>query len=336
MIVEKNKKSGVGYAFTDDGIELPVMDITHPAFVETAGPAELDALAKDFLEFQKSPAFFRRFFSQRSIAMRGLGSAAGKFLGGMTTYVAKLKPALLGKGYAGMIDRKVAGGIGSVAFRLRLQDVAHLMAEELAPLIAAGTGRALHLLNIGGGPAMDSLNALILIQKEHPEWLAGRRVTIHVLDLDRAGPSFGARALAALQAPGAPLHGLEIALEHVAYDWADAAELGKLGERLGGETVLLGSSEGGLFEYGSDAVIGENLRALQAGFPAGCVMVGSLFRDGTIPRWLQASSKMSIRTFELEAFRNLVGSVGWAVDRVKESNPIYRVVSLKVIRPSAA
>jgi hypothetical protein len=29
---ERNKRPGVCYALTDDGIELPVIDLTHPAF----------------------------------------------------------------------------------------------------------------------------------------------------------------------------------------------------------------------------------------------------------------------------------------------------------------
>ena len=31
----KNKISGISYAFTNDGIELPVLDITHPLFIST-------------------------------------------------------------------------------------------------------------------------------------------------------------------------------------------------------------------------------------------------------------------------------------------------------------
>lgn len=161
------------YAVTDDGIELPVIDITNPAFAEDASPEKLAALSDDFLHFQKSPAVFRRFFSSHSIAMRGIGSATGNFLGGMTTYVAKLGPGMLGKGYAGLIDRKVAGAIGSVSFRIRLRDMARLISDELAPILTARKDCSVQMLNIGGGPAMDSLNALILIQKEQPGLLEG-------------------------------------------------------------------------------------------------------------------------------------------------------------------
>jgi len=328
-ISEKNKKSGVCYGMTDDGIELPVIDVTNPIFIENTSQEDLAALSDDFLHFQKSPAFFRRFFNQRSIAMRGLESASGKFLGGMTTYVAKLGPDILGKGYAGLIDRKVAGGVGSVSFRIRLQDMAHLIADELAPMLAAREGCSIHLLNIGGGPAMDSLNALILIQKGHPDWLGGRRICIHVLDLDGAGPSFGSRAMTSLLAEGAPLQGLDITLTHVTYDWARVFELQKTLTGIDTDDAVIGSSEGGLFEYGSNEVIVENLKVLRDGTPASFVMVGSIVRDVAISRWIQATSKMPLRAFELEDFRTLVGSAGWVIGRVIEGNPLYQVVSLE-------
>jgi hypothetical protein len=328
-IPEKNKKPGVYYAVTDSGVELPVIDVTNPLFVEKIGPEGWDALAEDFLHFQNSPAFFRRFFNRRSIAMRGMESASGKFLGGMTTYVAKLSPGMLGKGYAGFIDRRVAGAIGSTAFRIRLRDMAQVISDELIPMIPAKTGRPVHLLNIGGGPAMDSLNAVIILGKERPGLLAGRRIVVHVLDLDGAGPSFGARALESLLAEGGPLHGLEITLNHVAYDWTHVADLQKTVAAIGSEDVVIGSSEGGLFEYGSGEAIVENLSILRESTPAGFVMVGSLVREGAIARWIQKTNQITIRTFELENFRVLVAKAGWVVGRVVEDNPLYQVVSLK-------
>jgi hypothetical protein len=335
MILEKNKKPGVCYAMTDDGVELPVMDITNPVFAESIDPERSGALARDFLKFQKSPAFFRRIFNRRSIAMRGMDSAANTFLGGMTTYVAKLGPGMLGRGYSGWVDRKVAGAIGSVSFRLRLQDTAHLLAEELAPQLAARKAGGLHLINIGGGPAMDSLNALILIRKEHPERLTGRRISIHVLDLDRSGPSFGSRAAAALLAEGAPLQGLDIAFEYVPYDWADGSGLRKVLDGLGAGDIVIGSSEGGLFEYGSDGVIAGNLLAIREEGSRELLMVGSIFREGTIAHWIQTANRVPVRTFELADFKNLAASAGWAVRRVKDENPLYQIVSLGAVKESA-
>ena len=40
-IAEKKKKAGVCYAVTDDGLELPVIDVTHPAFEIQLNEGEL-------------------------------------------------------------------------------------------------------------------------------------------------------------------------------------------------------------------------------------------------------------------------------------------------------
>ena len=42
-IPEKNKRAGLVYAVTDDGLELPVIDITHPAFACETTEAEISA-----------------------------------------------------------------------------------------------------------------------------------------------------------------------------------------------------------------------------------------------------------------------------------------------------
>lgn len=328
-IPEKNKQKGVYYAFTDDGIELPVIDITNPAFAENAGPERIAALCADFRRFQRMPAFVRRFFNRSSIAMRGLNDRSATFLGGMTTYVARLGPEVLGKGYSSSTDRRAAAAIGSVAFRIRLQDMARLMVNELVPILTARPRRPVHLLNIGGGPAMDSINTLILIRRENPELLAGRRMVITVLDVDGAGPSFGSRALSALGSEGAPLHGLGVTFEHLSYDRTNPSGLQDLLGRIGRDDVAIGSSEGGLFEYASTGVIVEYLRALRQGTPADFCVVGSIIRDDGIPRWIQATSRFPLHVFKLADFTALVRSSGWSVNRATERNPIQQVVSLK-------
>jgi hypothetical protein len=187
------------------------------------------------------------------------------------------------------------------------------------------------MLNIGGGPAMDSLNALILIRKEQPELLATRRIGISVLDLDKAGPGFGSRAVSALCAEDAPLHGLDVTLEHIAYDWNHASKLEEFLSRFGPDDAAIGSSEGGLFEYGSDEVIAENLRVLRQSTPADFAMLGSIMRDDDIPRWIQATSKFSLRILGSARFRALVRSSGWDVRHLTELNPIQQVVSLSKV-----
>lgn len=242
---ETDKIPGVSYVWTEDGIELSVIDVTHAAFAEKAGGDTLAALSKEFLDLQGKHPFIRRLLSKRSIVLRAMTSASGTFLAGMATYVGKLGPAALGRGYSGFVDRKVAAGIGSVSFRLRLRDMADRMAEELAPRLAARQGRPLRLLNIGGGPAMDSLNALILIRKSAPESLGGRRIFIRVLDVDTAGPAFGSRATEALCGENAPLHGVSVSFDRVEYDWTRPSDLHQAVGKIGEDDVAIGSTEGG-------------------------------------------------------------------------------------------
>jgi hypothetical protein len=326
---EKKKRPGVCYAITDDGVELPVVDVTNPLFTETASQKELIALERDFLRFQKMPLFLRRFLARRSITMRGMRSTSEGFLGGMTTYVAKLPAEVLGKGYSGFMDRKVAQGIGAVSFRMRLQAMARAIADELAPLLAGRGSAPVHLVNIGGGPAMDSLNAAILVKRERADLLRGRQVFVHVLDVDEAGPRFGARALAALTSEGRPLGGLDIVLTHVPYDWTKPFDLDSELARITGDSVVICSSEGGLFEYGPDDVIAQNLKTLWKISPPISAVVGSIVRNNRMCEVLRKMSTLSFRTFEAVDFRVLAESVGWVVGQVIENNPMYSIVCLR-------
>ncbi|HLO30332.1 MAG TPA: hypothetical protein VK249_14405, partial [Anaerolineales bacterium] len=277
-IPEQHKKAGISYAVTDDGMELPVIDVTHPAFALQLTESDLEELLQKHLRDQKEqarmPAFLQRFFlglmQRRSLLMRGIAASAGTFMSGIHTYILKLGPENLNSGYASDIDRKIAASLPGLSVRLRLQDIAFLLAEGLTPALGTDAKAALHLLNIGGGPAIDSLNALIVLQKEHPGSLSGRQIVIHSLDLDSAGPSFGVQALAALLAEGAALHGLDIRFSHVNYNWSEPAALRELvnsfNDRNG--VIVAASSEGALFEYGSDEEITANLQALYETTPA--------------------------------------------------------------------
>src|SRR5262249_15466496 len=120
----------------------------------------------------------------------------------------------------------------------------------------------LHLVNIAGGPALDSINALIILAGAHAT-LIRRPIAIHVLDAQQDGSTFGARALIALTETGGPLHGLEVQFQHHPYDWNDAAPLARLlvGFAARG-AVIAASSEAGLFEYGTDDAVIANLTAL--------------------------------------------------------------------------
>jgi hypothetical protein len=265
-------------ARTDAGLELPVIDVTHPAFVLSVTAAEQRALVDAFLRERPPlaglPAFMRsalmKLLLRRSVLARGIARARGTFLPGLDTYLLKLGPDNLGAIGARPIDRRIAASLPVLSVRLRLQDVAGLLAEALAPALAARPGRPLRLVNIAGGTAIDSFNALLVLHEQQPGLLAERPIGVDVLDLDGGGPSFGARAAAALTAPGAPLAGLAVAVRHLRSDWHDVAPLERaLAEARAADAVAAGSSEGGLFEYGSDADIARNLACLRDAAPAG-------------------------------------------------------------------
>lgn len=336
-IPEQNKKPGVCYAASDDGIELPVIDVTHPAFACELGPAELSTLideaVRDSATVKNTPPEVLCAIAAQSILARGWVQSVGSFMSGMITYLNRLGPENLGDGYAGPIDRRMAAGLMALSFRFRLRDVARLIADALAPLVAVREDRPVHLFNIGGGPAADSLNGLILIHKEHPERLRGHRISIEVLDLDAEGPCFGSRALSALLAQNAPLGGLDATFQIVKYDWSGVAELRKALAGVGEMGAGVCSSEGGLFDYGSDEDIVANLTVLRDATPADFVVVGSVVRDvATLDPRLKATTgpqgRPLIRYLGLDAFRPLAQRAGWSVDRVIDS-VAHHAVSLK-------
>ena len=333
-IPEQHKQPGVCYAVTDDGLELPVIDITHPAFACDVSEAALSALIDAMQRAAAIPPEALQAAAKQSILLRGMVESAGTFTTGIMTYLNKLKPELLGEGYASPVDRQWAGSLTPLTFRWRMRDVARLLADGLVPALAARPGASLHLINIAGGPAMDSLNALILLHKEQPDLLAGRPIGLHVLDIDADGPHFGARALAALQADGGPLDGLAASFEYIPYDWADPAPLRALLGSIGGaNAVVAGSSEGGLFEYPADETIVANLQALRAGLPADGVMVGPVIRDATTldPRLRgteHVPGRPAVRYIGLEKFGALAARAGWTIARHLDG-PMHQVVCLE-------
>jgi hypothetical protein len=320
---ERDKKPGVCYAVTSDGLELPVVDVTHPAFGLVLTEDKQQLLTRRFLDeqrrFARLPGWLRsvliRFFLRGSRIGKGLRRAEGTFLDGMTTYLFKVGPRNLGS-YAVPVDRRILMSLPAISVRLRVSDMARLLADGLVPSLDRDAGRPLTLLNIAGGPAIDSLNALILLRRERPELLSKRRIVVRVLDRDDKGPLFGARATSALSEPGAPLAGLDVTFEHTRYDWSDVTGLAPALEAATREAALLAvSSEGGLFEYGSDQDIVANLRAVAAAKLDGSFVVGSVTRDDEIIRTLKLTSTAATVPRGLAIFSALVARAGWRVTR---------------------
>jgi hypothetical protein len=314
--IDALRRDGVAVADTSDGHALPVIDVTHPRFAvpdDAAGLAALDAaLQRNERQLRFVPAFLMRSMlrsaAKSSLLARAMCAGEGTFLDGRSTYAMKLGADNLVPPFDSPMDRKFAASPHVTSMRLRMQQVARQLADGLGALLSPADRRPLVLANIGGGPAIDSLNALILLARAAPKRL-DRPVAIHVFDLDGSAAAFGRNALAAVTAPGGRLHGFDIAFSHHAYDWNRPHDLARQLDGLRRDDAHFAvSSEGAPFEYGSDAAIVDNLQVLRA---AGAqLVVGSVTRDDrararlvganqfkVVPRGLRGCASRGARRF---------------------------------------
>jgi hypothetical protein len=340
VLVPKHERiPGVFYALTQHGVELPVIDVTHPSFAIDHNEATIRALrersAAEALNFRRKPRWLRRLlffiFLRRSVIIRGLRSSEGTFLSGMNTYLLKLSSAHLASSFATAADRRLAKGAALMDVRLRLQIMAELLADKLCQDLNQSTPVTvpIFLLNIAGGPAMDSLNALILAQRKSAPALAMSSIQIAVLDAHDEAPQFGRNALAALQTPDGPLTGLKISFAHRHYDWNHPESLREIFTHVPDNAISLSSSEGGLFHYASDEVIQANLEALRDCTGRGFSFSGSLSLDTPANRASLSFSGAAIRFFKPDVFEALVRNTGWRIDRQVE---VLRTLCFQLVK----
>lgn len=308
------------HALTRDGVSLPVIDVTDPRF---AVPDDDTGLARVFAQaaaetrrYRRMPSFIMRFLMRRaarqSLILRALFGGDASFLDGTTTYVMKLGADNLPPPYDSPADRRVAASTPLILLRLRTQQVAKLLAGGVDAALASTPEAPLHLINIAGGPAVDSMNALILLRQRGAD--LNRPIVIHVLDGDDAGPFFGHNALGALMQSGAPLSGLAIEFDHRHYDWNDTTPLAALlREARTAGAIVAASSEGGLFEYGSDDAIVANLKALRAANV--CAVAGSVTSSDAAHRRNIATSRFKLYPRGLAGFAPLAARGGWQIAR---------------------
>ncbi|MDB5439523.1 MAG: hypothetical protein JWM33_1950 [Caulobacteraceae bacterium] len=308
-------------AKTLDGLTLPVIDVTDPQFHAADDPETLARLDHDYVAAYRQqrgvPRFLQRFFMRQaaksSPILRALIFPDQSFLPGLSTYLVKLPADLLPPAYGSPIDRRLVESAPCRAVRIRMTQVARLLAEALEPVLEARPGAPLRLFNIAGGPSLDSLNALILLRGNRPDLLAGRQIEIEVLDGDSHGPAFGANALAALSGENQVLAGLDIALRWEAYDWNVPARLSELTALARAQGAILAvSSEGGLFEYGGNAAVIGNLRALG---DAPVVVAGSVTRNDLRRRRYHANLGLQLKPRGLEGFVPLAEQAGYRLER---------------------
>ena len=325
------------FATTADGLMLPVIDVTHPAFAVPDDPASLAARRDAFLAWDRRnrrmprvvTRLLMRLAARRSLLLQKMLASDNEYLDSISTYILKLGANHLPPGFDGPVDRKVAAAPHAALIRLRMQQIARLLAEALLPLLADAPDAALHLVNIAGGPALDSINALIILARTHA-MLIHRPIAIHVLDAHQDGPTFGARALLALTAPGGPLHGLKVQFQHHGYDWNDTGPLARLLASLAARSAIIAaSSEGGLFEYGTDDAVVANLTALaRASVP---IVAGSVTSSSEVRKRMIAQTRLRLFARGLEGMAPLAERSGYAIAESRTA-----VVSEQVLlRPRA-
>jgi len=304
------------YAMTTEGTRLPIVDVTHPAFAVIVTDEELATLSDRYvLESRQRSAVPAQVLEalQRSQLGRGLFAARGTYLSGIATYLLKLGPDHLPDG-ADEIDRRLAVSFPARMTRLRLQDMTQLLADGLRPALRDAQEQPLALVNLAAGVAADSWNALITLRGAGV--LEQRAVSIVAFDREEAGSAFARRALESLRAEGAPLAGVNVAFRHEEYDWSDADHLRARLQDIPGGPLCAVSSEGGLFEYGSDDAVVANLRALHESTARETIVVGSATREGKPARASQTATGIPTQPRTLDAFAAIARHGGWSVSRV--------------------
>lgn len=337
-IPEKNKVPGLSYVYTACGLELPVLDITHPLFITSINEESLEELCKESAQKAKSmkemPDAQKKMILETSYIF---GRYFNKdphptYLSGMSTYMLKLGPNLIGGGEERNIDRMIATGVVSVAARMRLRDICRQQVNALVPQLTTSPGKELCLINIAGGAAADSINTLILVLEENQSLLKNRKIEINVFDIDSDSPDFAGRCIEALKAPGGHFHGLDISFNHIKYNWADTRDLIDFPAKKR-DRILTGTSEGGLFEYAGDEEIKNNLDALYDNSPHDMQFTGSVIHDiDTVDPTMAAmaeESRGALRLRGTAGLETILEKTRWKPDNTSNNNPVYVVFTLK-------
>lgn len=122
------------------------------------------------------------------------------------------------------------------------------------------------------------------------------------------------------------MEGLNVALEPFEYEWSLPRCLRRILRELNaGRAVCAVTSEGGLFEYGSDGEIVSNLIDIRGATAPDAIVVGSVTRDGEVVRASQGATRISTRPRRLDAFRRLADETVWFLERVVERPFSYNV-----------
>lgn len=303
------------FATTNEGHRFPILDLTHQAFKVRSDPAFLDELLAKYAAADRRQRrvptalqkWLMRNLARRSPLMKALIQPESDHFDGLSTYVIKLGDKNLPPPFDGRLEKRIAGSPHALLTRVRMQQIAGMMADTIRTDPLFRGAQTLHFLNIAGGPAFDSINALLALAQDAPE-LLDRRIEIQVLDLASSGAAFGRASIAELTRPGGPLAGVDVTLNHIAYDWNDTRPLEAVLETIRAQNGLaLLSSEGGLFEYASDAAVVDNLTLLAQFGDVARYVYGSVTVDATTI----ANAYFTLQRRGLRGFIPIASAAGW-------------------------
>lgn len=295
-----------------DSTRVPVVDVTHPTFHVDVTPVVLSGYRKQIAAL---PAATRPQASATAPdalpdLLRRMIAPSTPFLDGLATYLLKLGPAALPDRFGGEIERRLISTPNAMSLRVRLQQLATLMADALRQI---APDRPIRLLSIGGGTGIEAMNAMILLAKDDPG--RSRRFRLDLLDVGDEGLALARSALSELLAPNGPLAGTKGSLVHTCYSWNEPGSLEAL-LQFGGKEYIIASSEGGLFEYASDETIVANLQALRS--LGDIPIAGSVLRDDKAGRAMVARSPFNLQALGLSGVDRLAKRAGYSIAGANE------------------
>ncbi|MED3803510.1 hypothetical protein P4562_16405 [Lysinibacillus xylanilyticus] len=187
-----NENQRILYAVFENGIQLPILDITHPLFNASIDEQayHLNCLksVRSIESLKKMPGFIQNIFVKMS-------NVDNSYFSGMRTLLYKLGPNLSRGIKLGFRDKWEVKQTSFMGLRIRLRDLCQRQSKILQPQLKQFPERNLCFFNIAGGAATDSINTLILLQESEPELLRSRKIEINILDIDTYGPNFAKRCI---------------------------------------------------------------------------------------------------------------------------------------------
>ena len=299
------------FATTADGLRLPVIDVTHPAFAIADDAASLAARFEAFADWDRRndrvPGTVTWLLiwlaARRSPLLRKILASDNGYLDSISTYMLKLGADHLPPGFDGPMDRKVAAAPHMALVRLRMQQIARLLADALLRSARRRAGRAAQSRQHRGRPGArqhqraDHARARARDADRPSDRDPCVRCAAGRADLRRPRAACAHRARGAAARDRCPVPTPRLRLERHRAARAPACRPRRAG------AIIAASSEGGLFEYGTDDAIVANLTALaRAGVP---IVAGSVTSSSEVRKRMIAQTRFRLFARGLEGFAPL-------------------------------